>query len=359
MSIKNIIKGPIDFTQIPDIPKNPNINIPDIDLSEEISNIYLNYQGLKEYHSKVKNALNTKVNLEDYNSYKKELDERYSIVNNDLGIIDSELQSIGDQQDKQDERLSAIETENEEQDRLINGINNRIAIYNKYTGDIDKNIIFSRSELNDLQNLFIQVPNANIIKFYYGNTNLGSFIVFNVSIKIESTDETITLTSDKTYNVLLNGKRNIDNKIEKISLKFSYTKSKISYSPMQFDGIDIREDKESKIIQNVIISDHTDDANGKCIIINSTGSTLPESKPYTIVFGEKGFIINDDKPGNTYNNIITINNDELKYKNILVVNDNTIKYKNKEIPTDPIDINFDQTCENTNAQENALIMKGK
>ena len=110
---------------------------------------------------------------------------------------------------------------------------------------------------------------------------------------------------------------------------------------------------------NVIISDHTDDANGKCIIINSTGSTLPESKPYTIVFGEKGFIINDDKPGNTYNNIITINNDELKYKNILVVNNDTIKYKNKEIPTDPIDINFDQTCENTNTQENTLIMKGE
>lgn len=110
---------------------------------------------------------------------------------------------------------------------------------------------------------------------------------------------------------------------------------------------------------NVIISDHTDDTNGKCIIINSTGSTLPESKPYTIVFGEKGFIINDDKPGNTYNNIITINNDELKYKNILVVNNDTIKYKNKEIPTDPIDINFDQTCENTNTQENALIMKGE
>ena len=97
---------------------------------------------------------------------------------------------------------------------------------------------------------------------------------------------------------------------------------------------------------NVIISDHTDDTNGKCIIINSTGSTLPESKPYTIVFGEKGFIINDDKPGNTYNNI-------------LVVNNNTIKYKNKEIPTDPIDINFDQTCENTNTQENTLIMKGE
>lgn len=110
---------------------------------------------------------------------------------------------------------------------------------------------------------------------------------------------------------------------------------------------------------NVIISDHTDDANGKCIIINSTGSTLPESKPYTIVFGEKGFIINDDKPGNTYNNIITINNNELKYKNILVVNNDTIKYKNKEIPTDPIDINFDQTCENTNTQENTLIMKGE
>ena len=110
---------------------------------------------------------------------------------------------------------------------------------------------------------------------------------------------------------------------------------------------------------NVIISDHTDDANGKCIIINSTGSTLPESKPYTIVFGEKGFIINDDKPGNTYNNIITINNDELNYKNILVVNNDIIKYKNKEIPTDPIDINFDQTCENTNTQENALIMKGE
>lgn len=111
---------------------------------------------------------------------------------------------------------------------------------------------------------------------------------------------------------------------------------------------------------NVIISDHTDDTNGKCIIINSTGSTLPESKPYTIVFGEKGFIINDDKPGNTYNNIITINNDELNYnKNILVVNNDTIKYKNKEIPTDPIDINFDQTCENTNTQENALIMKGE
>ena len=321
-NIKNTIKGPIDFTQIPDIPKNPNINIPDIDLSEEVSNIYLNYQGLKEYHSKVKNALNTKVNLEDYDSYKKE-----------------------------------IETKNEEQDRLINGINNRIAIYNKYTGDIDKNITFSRSELNDLQNLFIQVPNANIIKFYYGNTNLGSFIVFNVSIKIESTDETITLTSDKTYNVLLNGKRNIDNKIEKISLKFSYTKSKISYSPMQFDGIDIRE--ESNIIQNVIISDRIDSTNGECIIINSTGSTLPESKPYTIVFGEKGFIINDDKPGNTYNNIITINNDELKYKNILVVNDNIIKYNDKEIPTDPIDINFDQTCENTNTQENTLIMKGE
>lgn len=110
---------------------------------------------------------------------------------------------------------------------------------------------------------------------------------------------------------------------------------------------------------NVIISDHTDDSNGKCIIINSTGSTLPESKPYTIVFGEKGFIINDDKPGNTYNNIITINNDELNYKNILIANDNTIKYKNKEIPTDPIDINFDQTCENTNTQENTLIMKGE
>lgn len=110
---------------------------------------------------------------------------------------------------------------------------------------------------------------------------------------------------------------------------------------------------------NVIISDHTDDTNGKCIIINSTGSTLPESKPYTIVFGEKGFIINDDKPGNTYNNIITINNDELNYKNILIANDDTIKYKNKEIPTDPIDINFDQTCENTNTQENALIMKGE
>ena len=321
-NLKNIIKGPIDFTQIPDIPKNPNINIPDIDLSEEISNIYLNYQGLKEYHSKVKNALNTKVNLEDYNSYKEE-----------------------------------IETKNEKQDNLINGINNRIAIYNKYTGDIDKNMIFSRSELDSLQNLFIQIPNANIIKFYYGNTNLGSFIVFNVSIKIESTDETITLTSDKTYNVLLNGKRNIDNKIEKISLKFSYTKSKISYSPMQFDGIDIR--KESNIIQNVIISDRIDSTNGECIIINSTGSTLPESKPYTIVFGEKGFIINDDKPGNTYNNIITINNDELKYKNILIANNDTIKYKNKEIPTDPIDINFDQTCENTNTQENALIMKGE
>lgn len=111
---------------------------------------------------------------------------------------------------------------------------------------------------------------------------------------------------------------------------------------------------------NVIISDHTDDTNGKCIIINSTGSTLPESKPYTIVFGEKGFIINDDKPGNTYNNIITINNDELNYnKNILVVNNDIIKYKNKEIPTDPIDINFDQTCENTNTQENTLIMKGE
>lgn len=110
---------------------------------------------------------------------------------------------------------------------------------------------------------------------------------------------------------------------------------------------------------NVIISDHTDDINGKCIIINSTGSTLPESKPYTIVFGEKGFIINDDKPGNTYNNIITINNDELNYKNILIANNDTIKYKNKEIPTDPIDINFDQTCENTNTQENALIMKGE
>ena len=110
---------------------------------------------------------------------------------------------------------------------------------------------------------------------------------------------------------------------------------------------------------NVIISDHTDDTNGKCIIINSTGSTLPESKPYTIVFGEKGFIINDDKPGNTYNSIITINNDELNYKNILIANDDTIKYKNKEIPTDPIDINFDQTCENTNTQENTLIMKGE
>lgn len=110
---------------------------------------------------------------------------------------------------------------------------------------------------------------------------------------------------------------------------------------------------------NVIISDHTDDTNGKCIIMNSTGSTLPESKPYTIVFGEKGFIINDDKPGNTYNNIITINNDELNYKNILIANNDTIKYKNKEIPTDPIDINFDQTCENTNTQENALIMKGE
>ena len=110
---------------------------------------------------------------------------------------------------------------------------------------------------------------------------------------------------------------------------------------------------------NVIISDHTDDTNGKCIIINSTGSTLPESKPYTIVFGEKGFIINDDKPGNTYNNIITINNDELNYKNILIANNDTIKYKNKEIPTDPIDINFDQTCENINTQENALIMKGE
>lgn len=110
---------------------------------------------------------------------------------------------------------------------------------------------------------------------------------------------------------------------------------------------------------NVIISDHTDDTNGKCIIMNSTGSTLPESKPYTIVFGEKGFIINDDKPGNTYNNIITINNDELNYKNILIANDDTIKYKNKEIPTDPIDINFDQTCENTNTQENTLIMKGE
>lgn len=110
---------------------------------------------------------------------------------------------------------------------------------------------------------------------------------------------------------------------------------------------------------NVIISDHTDDINGKCIIINSTGSTLPESKPYTIIFGEKGFIINDDKPGNTNNNIITINNDELNYKNILVVNDNIIKYKNKEIPTNPIDINFDQTCENTNTQENTLIMKGE
>ena len=123
---------------------------------------------------------------------------------------------------------------------------------------------------------------------------------------------------------------------------------------------------------NVIISDHTDDTNGKCIIINSTGSTLPESKPYTIVFGEKGFIINDDKPGNTYNNIITINNDELNYnniitinndelnyKNILIANNDTIKYKNKEIPTDPIDINFDQTCENTNTQENTLIMKGE
>ena len=110
---------------------------------------------------------------------------------------------------------------------------------------------------------------------------------------------------------------------------------------------------------NVIILDHTDDTNGKCIIINSTGSTLPESKPYTIVFGEKGFIINDDKPGNTYNNIITINNDELKYKNILIANNDTIKYKNKEIPTDPIDINFDQTCENTNTQENTLIMKGE
>ena len=56
-NIKNIIKGPIDFTQIPDIPKNPNI--PDIDLSEEVSNIYLNYQGLKEYHSK------TNITLED------------------------------------------------------------------------------------------------------------------------------------------------------------------------------------------------------------------------------------------------------------------------------------------------------
>ena len=110
---------------------------------------------------------------------------------------------------------------------------------------------------------------------------------------------------------------------------------------------------------NVIISDHMDDTNGKCIIINSTGSTLPESKPYAIVFGEKGFIINDDKPGNTYNNIITINNDELNYKNILIANNDTIKYKNKEIPTDPIDINFDQTCENTNTQENALIMKGE
>ena len=92
-NLKNTIKGPIDFTQIPDIPKNPNINIPDIDLSEEISNIYLNYQGLKEYHSKVKNALNTKVNLEDYNSYKEE-----------------------------------IETKNEKQDGLINGINNRTII---------------------------------------------------------------------------------------------------------------------------------------------------------------------------------------------------------------------------------------
>ena len=110
---------------------------------------------------------------------------------------------------------------------------------------------------------------------------------------------------------------------------------------------------------NVIISDHTDDTNGKCIIMNSTGSTLPESKPYTIIFGEKGFIINDDKPGNTYNNIITINNDELNYKNILIANNDTIKYKNKEIPTDPIDINFDQTCENTNTQENTLIMKGE
>ena len=110
---------------------------------------------------------------------------------------------------------------------------------------------------------------------------------------------------------------------------------------------------------NVIISDHTDDTNVKCIIINSTGSTLPESKPYTIVFGEKGFIINDDKPGNTCSNIITINNDELNYKNILIVNNDTIKYKNKEIPTDPIDINFDQTCENTNTQENVLIMKGE
>ena len=110
---------------------------------------------------------------------------------------------------------------------------------------------------------------------------------------------------------------------------------------------------------NVIISDHTDDTNGKCIIINSTGSTLPESKPYTIVFGEKGFIINDDKPGNNCSNIITINNDKLNYKNILIANNDTIKYKNKEIPTDPIDINFDQTCENTNTQENTLIMKGE
>ena len=36
-NIKNIIKGTIDFTQIPDIPKN--LNIPDIDINEEISNI--------------------------------------------------------------------------------------------------------------------------------------------------------------------------------------------------------------------------------------------------------------------------------------------------------------------------------
>ena len=52
---------------------------------------------------------------------------------------------------------------------LIQGLNSRVAIYSDYTSDITESMSFGRTQLESLQHLFIAAPNAQIIRFYYGN----------------------------------------------------------------------------------------------------------------------------------------------------------------------------------------------
>ena len=127
---------------------------------------------------------------------------------------------------------------------LIQGLNNRVAIYSNYTSDITESMSFSHTQLQSLQSLFTVVPNAQIIRFYYGNANLRSFIDFNVSIHVTSSDTTITLESPKLYTVLLSGKRDIGGKIENVLMCFSYSyvRPGYGYSDMTFNAIGIEEE---------------------------------------------------------------------------------------------------------------------